>query len=107
MRRWFVWMSVLSALASLGAAAPQDAQPPVSKPFIEANSDELTRAVPELSGMQFDSGPNACQDRLDALLAATGEDLADMFAELADVEATEQVHEMRFQDGAGGARRHE
>jgi len=101
MRGWFACISIIPALAALGAAAPQDALPPVSKPFIDSNSDELARAVPELAGMQFDSGTNACQDRLDALLAATGEELAGMFAKLADVEAVEQIHEMRFQDGAG------
>jgi tetratricopeptide (TPR) repeat protein len=87
----------------LGAAAPLGAEPAESKPFVECNSDELTHAVPELAGMQFDSN----QDKLDGLLQATGEDLAGMFARLVDIAATEQIHEMRFEDGMGEASRRE
>ncbi len=53
--------------------------------------------------MQFDSN----QDRLDGLLRATGEDLAAMCARPVDVAATEQIHEMRFEDGMGEASRTE
>jgi VWFA-related protein len=95
MRRGFAWISIVAATAVL-YAAPQ-------KLFVDCNSDELVRAVPELAGMQFDSN----QDRLDGLLAATGGDLDGMFAKLVDVAATEQIHEMRFEDGTGAASRRE
>ena len=100
MKCWLVWISIGVALA---AAAPQENQPPESKLFVDCNSDELIHAVPELAGMQFDSN----QDRLDSLLAATGQDLADMFRKLVDVVAAEQIHEMRFEDGAGSSSRTE
>jgi tetratricopeptide (TPR) repeat protein len=103
MRPRFAWLWIVPALAVLGAAAPQGARPAAIKPFVECNSDELTHAVPELAGMQFDSN----QDRLDGLLAATGEDLAGMFAGLVDIAATEQIHEMRFEDGMSEASRRE
>jgi VWFA-related protein len=100
--RWCAYISIVPALAVL-AAAPQGAKPAESKPFVEGTSDELTRAVPELAGMQFDFN----QDRLDGLLAATGEDLAGMFAKLVDIAATEQIHEMRFEDGMDESSRRE
>jgi len=103
MTRWLAWIWVLPALAVSGAAAPQGAEPARSKPFIECNRDELTRALPELAEMQFDFD----QARLDGLLRATGEELAGMFAKLVDVAATGQIHQMRFEDGMGETSRRE
>jgi len=96
-------ISIVLALAALAAAAPQGAQPAESKPFVELNGDELIRAVPELAGLRFDFN----QDRLDGLLASTGQDLATMFAKLGDIAATEQIHEMRFEDGMDESSRRE
>lgn len=87
----------------LGRRRSTGAQPDRSKPFVECNSEELTHAVPELAGMQFDFN----QDRLDGLLAATGEGLASMFARLLDIAVTEKIHEMRFEDGRGETSRKE
>jgi VWFA-related protein len=86
---------LLWSLAAL-RAAPLQAQPAPSKAFVECDRQELIRAVPELAGMQFDSA----QDRLPGLLAPAAENLEGMFARLVDVAATEQIHEMRFEDGA-------
>lgn len=93
----------MPAATILAAALLQGTEPARTKPFIECNRDEFIRAFPELAGTQFDFN----QDRLDGLLGATGEDLADMFAKLMDVTATEQIHEMRFEDGMGEASRRE
>jgi VWFA-related protein len=103
MRRRFAWIWIVPALSVFGAAAPQTAEPAETKPFVECNSDELTHALPELTGMQFDFN----QDRLDGLLRKTGEDLLSMFAKPLDISATEQIHEMRFEDGMGEAGRRE
>ncbi len=103
MNRSVVWISIVPALAALAGAAPQENQPPESKLFVDCSGDELVHAVPELAGMQFDFN----QDRLDGLLAATGQDLADTFRKLVDVAAAEQIHEMRFEDGAGSSSRRE
>ena len=80
------WIAAVLALLSTASA---------QKPFVDCSREELTRAVPELAGIEF----NSSQDRLDALLRATGEELAGMFSRLVDVAATEQIHEMRFEDG--------
>lgn len=74
-----------------------------TKLFVDANREELVRAVPELAGLQFDSG----QDRLDALLASTGDELAGMLDNLVDLSASEQIHEMRFGDGMTESSRRE
>ena len=101
---------MMPALAVLNAA-PQGSKPAESKLFVDCTSDELTRAVPELANLQFDSASDSSsassRDRLDALLAATGQELAGMFAKLSDVAATEQIHEMRFEDGMGESSRRE
>ena len=99
----FSGISIVPALAFLCAAHAQESEPVESKPFVECNRDELAQAVPELAGMQFDAN----QERLEGLLAAAGGDLAGMFAKLADLGATEQVHEMRFADGMEEASRQE
>jgi VWFA-related protein len=86
---------LLWSLAAL-RAAPLQVQPAPSKAFVECDRQELIRAVPDLASVQFDSA----QDRLPGLLAPAAEDLEGMFARLVDVAATEQIHEMRFEDGA-------
>jgi hypothetical protein len=96
-------MSIVAALAFLGAASPQGAKLTERKPFVECDSYELTQAVPELAGIQFDSN----QERLEGVLAATGAALDGMFAKLTDIAATEQIHEMRFEDGTEEASRQE
>ncbi len=90
--------SAAPLLWSLAAwrAAPLEAQPAQSRAFVECDRDELIRAVPELASMQSDS----TQDRLPGRLPPAGENLEGMFARLVDVAATEQIHEMRFEDGA-------
>jgi len=95
MKSWAACTWIAPALALLGAPAAQKTTPSEIKPLIDCSSEELTRAVPELAGMQFDSN----QDRLDARLRATGDDLAGMFGRLVDIAATERIHEMRFEDG--------
>src|ERR1700690_3992814 len=42
-----------AALALVGTAAAQN-----TKPLVDCSREELTRAVPELAGMQFDSNQN-------------------------------------------------
>ena len=79
----------------VGRRLCQKTTPAESKLLVDCSREELTRAAPELASMQFDDN----QDRLDALLRATCEDLAAMFGKLVDVAATEQIHEMRFEDG--------
>jgi len=64
-----------------------------SKPFIDCDSAELLRAIPELAGTQFD----AKQDGLDALLKTSGENLRAMLAKMEDISAAEEIHEMRFE----------
>jgi VWFA-related protein len=81
------------ALLACGMAAGQAAKPGGDKPFIEDDSGELLRAVPQLAGTQFDSN----QDGLDALLKASGENLSAMFDKLVDISAAEQIHELRFE----------
>jgi hypothetical protein len=92
--RWFAWSAavLLWSMAAL-CTAPLEAQ---SRAFVESDREVLIRAVPELAGMQFDS----TQDRLPGLLAPAAENLEGMFARLVDVGAAEQIHEMRFEDGA-------
>ena len=77
------------SLVFCGVAA---AQAPSGKLFVDCDSAELLRAVPELQGTQFDSK----QDGLDELLKAAGEDLHAMLAKLVDISGTEQIREMRF-----------
>ena len=64
---------IAAAPAAYGAETPR-------KPFIESGKEELVRAVPELTGIEFD--PN--QDGLDGLLDAAGENLASMFAKIVE-----------------------
>jgi VWFA-related protein len=89
-----MWRDAL-ALSFLvcGVAAGQAARPAESKPFIDCDSAELLRAIPELAGTQFDSK----QDGLEALLEASGENLRTMLAKLEDISAAEEIHEMRFE----------
>jgi len=93
-------VAVVLTLAA-GLAAPQGAKSTANKPFIECGSAELVRAVPELAGIQFDPK----QDRLDALLQATGENLESTFANFTGISAAEEIHEMRFADNLVGASR--
>ncbi len=83
------WFTVVSSLSLLSAA------PQAPKLFIDSGNDELTRAVPDLSGLHFDSN----QAPLDSILAETGKNLAAMFAKLGDLGANEQIHEIRFEQG--------
>jgi len=93
-------VAIVLTLAA-GLAAPQGAQSTANEPFIECGSAELVRAVPELAGIQFDPK----QDRLDALLQATGENLESTFANFTGISAAEEIHEMRFADNLVGASR--
>jgi VWFA-related protein len=102
-RRWIACTSLVPAISVWCAPAPQAAKAPESKLFIESNAAELTDAIPELAGTQFDFN----QDRLDGLLSASGEDLAGMFAKLVDIAATEQLYELRVEDGSGETSRRE
>ena len=80
------WRDAIAlSLVFCGVAAAQ-------KLFVDCDSAELVRAVPELQGAQFDSR----QEGLDELLKATGENLRAMLAKLVDIEATEHIREMRF-----------
>ena len=88
------WLAIVLALPAYSAAA--------QKPFIECSREELTRAVPELAGIQFDSS----QERLAGIQKASGEKLRDMLAGLVDVSAAEDINELRFdQDLSVSARR--
>jgi VWFA-related protein len=85
-----MWRDVLAlSLVLCGVAAAQN-----DKLFVDCDSAELVRAIPELQGTQFDSR----QDGLDELLKATGEDLRATLAKLVDVSGTERIREMRFDD---------
>src|SRR5277367_4561508 len=88
------WLAMLLALPAY-SAAPQ-------KPFGDCTREELIHSVPELAGIQFDSG----QDRLDGLLRAAGESLRSLFAKLPNFSAAEDIHELRFED-MGATARHE
>jgi len=74
-----------------------------NKPFVECDRAELVQAVPELAGIQFEPS----EDRLDGLLDATGDRLGRMFAKLVGFSASEEIHEMRFEDSMGEASRRE
>jgi VWFA-related protein len=73
------------ALAALRGAALQPS-------FVDSSREELIKAAPELSGVQFDSDQSA----LEPLLAATGQQLESMLAKFVNVSIAEDVHEMRF-----------
>jgi hypothetical protein len=73
------------ALAALEGAALQPS-------FVDSSREELIKAVPELSGVQFDSD----QSRLEPLLGATGQQLESMPARFVNVSIAEEVHVMRF-----------
>ena len=88
-------VAILAVLAVPCTAGPQ------SKLFIDGDRAELVRAVPELAGLQFDTG----QGRLDALLQAAGANLASEVAKFADISAAEDIHEMRFESVVGVSRR--
>src|SRR5579871_3770263 len=90
----------IAAALSVLRAAPQAAQPGDYKLLTESTREEIVAELPELSAMQFDSN----QDRLDPILASAGDNLDAMFSKLPNLAATEQIHEMRFQDGAHTAR---
>jgi hypothetical protein len=82
MHRLFWICIVLTMLAGTGFA----------QTFVDSNPAELAKALPELSGLDFDSGQSA----LDPLLKATGQQLEKMIAGLRTVSMAEDVHEMRF-----------
>lgn len=62
------------------------------KPFVDCSREELIKAAPELSALQFD----ADQSKLASLLTAAGRQLEAMLAKLINVSLAEDVHEMRF-----------
>ena len=88
-----MWRDALAlSFVFCGVAAAQAAGPPNGKLFVDCDSAELLRAIPELQGTQFDSK----QDNLDELLKATGENLRATLGKLVDVSGTEHIREMRF-----------
>ena len=88
--------AIVLSLVFCGVAAAQ-------KLFVDCDSAELVRAVPELQGAQFDSK----QDGLDELLKTTGESLRATLAKLVDVAGTEHVREMRFDPSMASRSRRE
>ncbi len=78
-------LMAIVALATLPRAAPQQL-------FVDSRSEELIKAAPELSVLQFDPD----QSTLDPLLGATGQRLESMLAKFINVSIAEDVHEMRF-----------
>ncbi len=60
--------------------------------FVDASREELLKAAPELSALQFDSD----QSTLDPLLRTAGARLESMLANFISVSFAEDVHEMRF-----------
>ena len=99
MRRFVRAWGVAAAMLALAAmrSAGED------KPFVDCTPVELARAVPELAGTQFAES----QEGLEAVLRPAGEKLRDMLAKLADVYASEQIHEIRTEDPAGASGREE
>jgi VWFA-related protein len=79
----------------IGAVATTYGAEAPPKPFVDSSKEELIRAAPELTGLQFDAN----QDGLSALLDATGENAARMFAKLLDLSAAEDIHEVRLEEG--------
>jgi VWFA-related protein len=73
------------ALAACAVAAPDH-------PFVDSSRDELIKAAPELTALQFDPD----QSPLDPLLRAAGQQLESMLARFVNVSIAEEVHEMRF-----------
>jgi VWFA-related protein len=99
-----MWRDALAlTFVVCGFAAAQPAGPVKSKPFIDCDSAELLRAIPELAGTHFDSK----QDHLDALLETAGENLREMAARLVDISAAERIHELRFDARMDRISRHE
>ncbi|HXN48284.1 MAG TPA: VWA domain-containing protein [Bryobacteraceae bacterium] len=91
------WRDAIAlSLVLCGVAAAQ-------KLFVDSDSAELVRAVPELQGMQFDSR----QDGLDGLLKDTGDNLRATLAKLVDIDGTEHIREMRFDASMAGRSRRE
>jgi VWFA-related protein len=95
MRAVGVAAAVLSMAVTDGAAEDQ--------PFVECTAAELAHAAPELAGTHFAEN----QKELDGVLHAAGEKLHDMLAKLADVYATEDIHEIRTEDPASAMGREE
>ena len=62
--------------------------------FVDCSREELIKAAPELSSVQFDSD----QSKLEPLLGGTGQQLESMLAKFVNVSIAEDVHEMRFDD---------
>jgi VWFA-related protein len=75
--------------------------------WVDSNSAELSHAVPELAGLKLDPSSDPGPDRLDALLRATGQNLAGMLAKFPEISAAEDIHEMRFESGMAAASRRE
>jgi VWFA-related protein len=76
------------ALAACALAAPEH-------PFVDSSRDELLKAAPELTALQFDPD----QSPLDPLLRAAGQQLESMLARFVNLSIAEEVHEMRFDNG--------
>jgi len=87
-------IATLLALGVLCVTAHPDTNRADHKPFIECGRVELVQAVPELAGIQFETS----QDRLDGLLQAAGDRFRLMFTNLVGISATEEIHEMRFEN---------
>jgi VWFA-related protein len=85
MQKLFRVLVASIALAALPGAALQPS-------FVDLSREELIKAAPELSGVQFDSD----QSTLEPLLGATGQQLESMLAKFINVSIAEDVHEMRF-----------
>src|SRR6202142_3259756 len=91
------WRDAIAlSLVLCGVAAAQ-------KLFVDSDSAELVRAVPELQGMQFDSR----QDGLDGLLKDTGDNLRGTLAKLVDIDGAEGSRAMRFDASMAGPSRRE
>lgn len=83
-------MLVRLLIASVALAALEGAALPPS--FVDSSREELIKAAPDLSGLQFDSD----QSTLEPLLGATGQQLESMLARFVNVSIAEDVHVMRF-----------
>jgi VWFA-related protein len=81
----FRFLIATIALPALQGAALQPS-------FVDSSREELIKAAPELSRVQFDSD----QSTLEQLLVVTGHQLESMLAKLINLSIAEDVHEMRF-----------
>lgn len=89
------WLALVIAPLVCGAASP--------KPFLDCTREELVRAVPDLEGIQFD----ADQDGLEPILLASGKSLDNSFANLVNIQAAEQINELRFDQNMSAVARRE